>query len=745
MRILNNKDSLLPCLQSVGPWWTAKDRKLLFIYLKKTFGFDSSYLASLLASKGNDGGVDYKLTESEIEDEYNHYLKNSGVTKYSCACLRELSFSFGKINPKLCFLCPYNRTYKNNSQADEYRLIYHLIKQGIPLRTYITNDAFIKKAFLSYFPAYVSGVLVDAYPFYFFIERAIEMELFSPERDLDSFRAELLAGVREDVLKKVKYLRLKPKLEILSKDYEHELMSSVDAAFLFLLESNSSARHSDKTLLRRLFNQLKDRKAYCGKKPGEYSADKAPAPCSDLFANKLAEANEIEELKNPSPNLTVDSIVPDIPVSTDSISTPETSPVVPKVESISTPLRVKQDKIDVEAEEVSGNEPTKDKVAPWELSLNDRIDLLLGDAPVFGEPRIKPQEEPRPDVPDEPVSVPVVTVTSQESIDTPEEPPIAPLDPLPADLQEQHFRSFYELEISDSIFSYGSAGEFLDQTIFESFISESEWFCMEPVVYDGREGVLICNGREKVFYCISDYGPKPVRNISDTSLQVYTSNAFMLAKFLFKNRIYELNLKDVGAASSLQGNKEIHGISDFSLLKFPECMGRYRDIYESAVSSLSSAQVDYLLLFEEYIKLLITDGSSAPFTCLDGLYKTNGSLSLSYLYDEKMVPLISGRFASVNIGESCRLNADHVMTNFMKVCIELNKRMPFSEGNIYILNISSSSLLLYLTGSKTFMDTCQLYLSSCSRRIFSKDADGENVILEEFSIPFEPSSPTAHD
>ena len=120
-------DSTLPCLQAVAPWWTEVDRRQLFGLLLMIFPFDAGYLASLPASRYMDGSDQYALDAQEIRKSF-HVLKDmNGSKKCSCARIRSQEFSFGKLNPRFCYLCPYSGTYRNHSKADERRFLYHIL------------------------------------------------------------------------------------------------------------------------------------------------------------------------------------------------------------------------------------------------------------------------------------------------------------------------------------------------------------------------------------------------------------------------------------------------------------------------------------------------------------------------------------------------------------------------------------------------------------------------------------------
>ena len=63
----------LPCLQTIGPWWTESDRRTLFCYLLKIFPFDAEYLSTLPAAIFLEDNDARHLTAIEIQSEYDFF------------------------------------------------------------------------------------------------------------------------------------------------------------------------------------------------------------------------------------------------------------------------------------------------------------------------------------------------------------------------------------------------------------------------------------------------------------------------------------------------------------------------------------------------------------------------------------------------------------------------------------------------------------------------------------------------
>ena len=698
-----NKSFMLPCLQSVGPWWSEDDRKTLFFHLKKIFDLDDDYLSSLPASRGVNDNGEYHLNSVIIKNEYALF-ENRCSSKLSCPRLREHAFSFGKLNPKTCYLCPYSRTYKNKEISDEYRFINYLIKDGISLKEYVSDGSDVGKAFFSYFPAYVDGVLVEAYPFSLFVESAMKIGMFREcnETETNLFKDEILGLMREDIDKKIKYIRLKNLIEKANPNYQEQILSSADTMLKELLSENPSLRRADATLLRRLYFRLRDRKSYVAKKPSDYMNEAPMLLCSELFESLKGDGGSAAPAVRPQHE---DIVKEDIPV------LPEDSNVCFE-EPVKNPDDHHRGSSVIEA---MGILSSLDLSVPE--GFNDLDKACIEAAGAFEQTG-----------PDHPVNVPVSIITRQEE----------PLQQkvVPESSEEIRFSDFYIIDEQADLFSYGSAGDCADQTIFDSFISDSTYLCMEPVVFGGREGVLICNGQEYTFYCIADYGAKPLRKIADLKIAVYTSNIFMLCRYLFRQKVFELDIKDVGIARSLFTGKKIHGLSDISKESFPCCMKEYLHLYMKALYSLSGEQREYLFLLEGYFKIFCSDGYPAPFEKGAGMYVLEDSLSLSCIYEKGDIPLTDGAFLSICTGSADKTEISDIVINYMRTCIELNKNIPFAQGDIYILRCNASGLLLYVPGGNLLIQKIQLYLSSCARRVFSSDEKTSSVVLEEFISPY---------
>lgn len=675
----DNNQKLLPCIQAIGPWWTERDRILLFCFLKSIFNLESEYIASLPQAKGSDENGPFHIEESVILREYECFKKNIGGKKASCPRLKEQSFSFGKMNSRLCSLCPFSREFKNNKIEEEYRLFYYFLVNKTSLKEYFGDMTLIKDVFRSYFPACVNNVLVDAYPFSFIMENVFEMDFFQEGFSDDVLTSDklLLDAVHKKIERRIPYIRIKNLLMDYNPGFSSDIISSADSALKKLMQDNAETRVPGDLLIKRLFSLLKDRGAYTPMPASEYKIRNEGLLKSTIFQKGIpgkAVQKDISPLElltgkmsgSGLRNLDAECIA--MAEQFSSVQKQETTPVLNELPS-STTVSV-----------VTHTEKNEDK------SCRDGVP----DAKIVGEDRI--------------TKVP---------------------------FKNNIFSHFYEITDSSSVFIYGSTGNISDEAIYEAFLEDIAFLCMEPALCDNQKGVLLSNGREKIFYSISDYGPRAIRKIANMEIPVYTSNIYMLCHYLFRKKVFNLNLKDVGIAFSMKTGEEVKGINDIVSTAFPECMDMYENIYLDCKASVPAEKKRTIELLENYTSLLCSDGNDFPFENKDAICRQDASASFSYLYEESNLPLISGKYLSVrainNSGESGAM----LKQQYMDTCIELNDHVPFVHGNIYILKSGTDGLLLYVTGSGSQIRKIQLYLSSSARRIFASSKPENPVVLEE--------------
>lgn len=282
-------DEILPCLESVGAWWTEPDRRLLFCYLLMIFPINAEYLAGLPAARYNDGIEQSVMNEHSIKNALQTFKKVNQAKKCTCAGIRGLDFSFGKLNPRTCYLCPYSGTYKNMRRADERRFLYHIMEdESRCLSNYLDlEDKKLENVFLSYFPVYVNNILVEAFPFLLFAEWFLAKEAGYYKRNLKEARKELLGEVRKSIEQRIPYLRIKELVEKETLDYKECIKKAADVELDVLEKENASTRPINEIMMIRLFRILANNKKYIHKKPEDYVTHDKALIVPNLFASPL--------------------------------------------------------------------------------------------------------------------------------------------------------------------------------------------------------------------------------------------------------------------------------------------------------------------------------------------------------------------------------------------------------------------------------------------------------------------------
>lgn len=689
-------DKTLPCIQSVGPWWTEVDRRILFCHLMKIFQLEADYFSSLPAAEYISCGETYHLNETEIQNEFQAFLRENG--KSSCPRIRNISFSFGKLNPRLCFLCPYSSTYKNQNLNDEYRFIYYLIKnKNVCLSTYIDNDKLkVENIFISHFPVYINNILVDSYPFSLIAEKFLGM---SPGAFIDSQADsinQILILVHENIDKRIKYLRIKDLVMEYYPNYQTAALLAADNAMHYLEENNCNTRYAvNESLLKRLFNRLKDRKPYVTKKPYKYLCEEVSLTDPVLFESYTLKNSENEAIDNTDEKSECEK-----PMNGIFLDTHDKAAITENV-ICDNPLSIFEDD-NFRSLHVLDNIIINQETSENKLSTNEVPDVIP----------VSPAKHDH--------------ISNQNKL----------FDKPNNAYELEHFKDYYTLDTCDDIFVYGSAGSENDNVILNAFIADTEYLCMEPVFYNKMTGVLMTNpSGDKLFYSIRDYGPKPLRTIADNNTPVYTSNRYYLSRHLYINKVFKLNIKDVSIAKTLLENKPVKGIKDITLTPWPDCMNKYQQLYIYFITRLSEEGCVHLHRLEKYCSLLCADGGKVPFTNMEYLCSIPHAASFDYLYNSECMPKFSGLFLYIRaLIKVDSLNVDNITKTYIDICIDLDKHMPFASGNIYILRLNENGILFYIWGNDIEIQKMQLYLSACARRCFSSISYEENsVVLEEKS------------
>lgn len=689
-------DETLPCLQAIGPWWSEIDRRILFCHLMNIFGLEAKYIASLPAASYSNLGKSCHISSLEIENEFHAFLRENNNKKGSCPKIRNISFSFGKLNPRLCCLCPYSSTYKNQNQSDEYRFIYYLIhSKSVSLSTYINQDNMkTDNIFISHFPVYIDEILIDSYPFSLIAEKFLQMYAGDFIYDHDNSIKKILDLVHSNIDKRIKYLRIKDIIMEYYPDYQTTALLSADNTIRYLEESNCNTRYTvNESLIKRLFNRLKDHKPYVPLNPQNYLYEEVSILEPVLFESSVLANNNSTD------------------IGTSEYLDKETDP----------------SSNNTSQKECTGTTPTN----PLSMFEDDYfrtlqvMDELIINRDIFSE------------------SSPIKGISDAETFELPSDEPHTSYKKHNNKSQDfasyTTFKEYYVPSNPENLFIYGSAGISNDTVIFNAFIENAAFLCMEPAICDSVSGVLIANPSEDMlFYSIGDYGPKLLRVIADTNIPVYTSNSYYLCRYLFQNKVFKLNIKDIGIAKSLMNKRIVRGIKDITLTPWQDCMNEYRMLYEDAVKRLSDDDKQHLKRLEKYSCLLCSNGEKAPFADIEHLYSVPYSSSFDYTYKAENKPNISGVFFFIKAITTSSLHADDIIKHYIDICIDLDEHISFTSGNIYILKLNENGILFYITGNDTRRQEIQLYLSAGSRRCFSSISSKDNsVIIEEKSQIYE--------
>lgn len=686
-------DDILPCLKSVGSWWTEPDRRLLFCHLLMIYPFDEEYLSGIPAATYYEGVERCVMSEHIIRNSLQVFKKVNGTKKCTCAGIRNLEFSFGKLNPRVCYLCPYSGTFKNMRQADERRFLYHLMTaDNRSMSSYLElEQKKIEDVFLSYFPVYVNDILVDAYPFLFFAEWFLLKESGYYKKNEMISRKELLDKVYKDIEQRIPYLRIKELVEREQPNYRESVKKAADEELEALERENFATRPINELMMIRLFRILESKKKYVHKKPSEYISRNQGPFAPNLFSSSLllkenAEAvrKEATEPENPLIHLEDEDFkkLPDL----DEILISGRSEI--KTDSCVDNIGI--DRMDNEEERIKDvlNKSPEDTLALTELELKD-------------------------------------------------------VEETGCKKHNEAFRKAYHIEdgMIEPLFVYGRSEKKKEDALLNVFINGSEYFSMEPAEYHGVTGLLLMNSdSDYIFYSIEQYGAKPIRAIADQGKLIYTSNIYRLGRYLFRSKVYKIIMKDVGIALFLFKNIKAQSLSEISHLEFPECMKEYKEIYCDSLKNLGTEQRVELDDMEKYTTLLCADGGRPPFQGMDSLCYIHNSVEYEYLYRAGMHPDHDGVFLFLRAFlKDKEMDKSLLKELYMKTCIELSHKVQFYDGSLQILDLSDKGILLYVMGNRLFIQKVQLYISACARRAFS-DMSSKNCpvtfeqMAQEYSV-----------
>ena len=667
MEQLNN--DTLPCLNAVGPWWTDEDRRTLFCHLMSIFHFDENYLTTLPASLVQDSLDTYRMEASSIKSDYRLFEKSRSTKKINCSSIRKISFSFGKYNHRLCFLCPYSTTYRNSNRSSETRFLYHLMNHGAAsLESYLnTSDKELSQYFSSYFPIYINNTLIDAYPFDMVASKFLEISsdyFFSAPLEA---RHLLVNKLAKDLNYRISFAKLRPLINITCPDINDNINKLAIETVKSIEYENYNTRSINELLLKRLFKSLAEENKYKPKSTTDYLSKVLEPLNPELFQSKILFSQEEFQ----------------------------------KIDSFY--------EISI-ANEIFHNQ-----------DLFKQLDLL----PILDDPLLSSDIEQSLI---EATAIPsVIAAPERKSLNT------AVINTIDEASDTSQFWDYYKLQNSDGICILGSNDSANYESIFKAMISNTQYLCIEPCLFNDEGGIIILNDtNDLLFYPTSKLGNRMLRKLSEQDIPVYTSNIYHTGCLLFSNSCFYIKLKDIGIASAIVSNTIPKGILDITTTPFPECMKEYESIYKSLIEHAAEHLLKDIDLYESFKYLLCIDGIDLPFKNIKFLYELNDAIDITYNFTKDINPISSGLILSL----TAYLNNIFIENNiliklYMEICIELHKHFPFFKNNLFLLSLSEEGILFFMSGSKKQLQKIRLFLSSCARRIFSKYSTKDNPITFE--------------
>lgn len=695
----NLYEDTLPCLQSVAPWWSETDRRILFCYLKKIFNLESGYFADHQAAVYSCNGEERKLSSHEIDNEYKGFEKEVDMNKITCARIRSVDFSFGKLNSRICNLCPYSRRYKNLKFFDEKRILNYIIKRtdiSIPILKANNGNA-IEKIFNSYFPILCNGIIIDAFPFSYIAKEFENLPAgyFEPNQP-DQINS-IIDNVHSFFIESRTYNKKNGYIHQNVPDYEKVIHDSIAICFSDIDESTENERYITFPNIKRIFNGLNTSTKYYPKKASQFRIIENSFDSVDIHKkyelDELVFSEQTNEFEKHVINVS-DTLKDNIPEKI------KNAPIVQTIPEPSLPVNIL-------AEYEDNSFKTLKELDVKSLEVNP-----------------KPATEGITPLPLHHISHHKGKNRKRTENNKPEHITFSQCD---------KFQSYYKLYENDNIFEYGTAEQTNDAVILSIFLEETAFLSMEPVIYHEKKGILLFNSRgEMLFYCISDYGPKPIRNLEKLNIKIYSSNCYNLYNYLFINKVYKLKVHDVGIASSVSNESKINGIRDFTADPFPSCMNMYPTIYDSILNKLKSDRINDISRLETFIPYLFADGNKPPFSKLEKLCTMKDSLTFQFLFQNN-TPIVEGMFLGIKASlEKESSNSIDLEKLYMETCIDFNKRYPFHSGNVNIVYLDSRAVVFFLTGSLSEIQKIQLYISASTHRCFSAAVTADtNFIIEE--------------
>lgn len=626
----------LPCLNAIGPWWNEHDRMLLFCHLLSIFPFEPSYLANLPVTSHMEDPC--TINEKNIDKEFQIFCKTN--KKCNCSKIRRLNLSFGKFNTRLCYLCPYSTTYRNEAMDDEHRMLYYMLQSTSHSLSFFLDEEKkkVEEVFHSFFPVYAGNVLVDAFPFSLVAKEFVQLPAVTYSDDPDTFRSELLSRLYQDMDSRINYQRNKDLYRNYDPNYQKTAYSCVASIFSTVEKIRPEISASNLFIVNRLFRILASsgQKKYVPRKPDMYQMGEKPLTPSPLFD---VVTNPLEHLE--------DSYFQTLPSLDDA----------PRLQQPDLRTIKQEAKIPKDAEKVS---PIRKQESGNIPKAQDKVPVLYPD--------------------------------------------------------------FYPLESADWFYQLEN-NNIADQTAFLALMSESSYYCMEPVICNDVNGVLIMNSdQDFIFYSIELYGPRIMRFIVNTGRPVFTCSTYSLDRYLHRNKVYGLISYDYAVLKTLLEPEQTFSLHNlFPSDVFVDIMPMYQSSYNLAKEQLNEEQISLLEQYQHFVPLLSSTGMHAPFFRHRKNFCQTTCFCFKNMYHPGLAPIRSGTYLCLNTApKDITPSVIDLKKLYMDICIDLNRFVSFCEGKIYLLSLSKSGLLLFATGSDQEVQKAQLYLKSSVRRIYQK-------------------------
>lgn len=682
------KEGTLPCLQSIDENWNAEDRLLLFYYLKRIFGIEYDYFATLPCChyQSVEGNKDQVL-DIDAMNKFDASIVGESK-RITCMKIKRGTFSFGGMNERVCYLCPYSGTYKNEEANYEKEILYY--QHGFYLLSSYLEQAGVKleKVIKSHYPVYQDGILKDALPLLpianlFLYEQFPLVKYVDNRQEVDK---ENLKSIEEILSKSfAAKMRKRPYYITDPEEYKKAMIESAKAVYLEIvrleesplayirqLKSLESLDFIDEGAFKRLIKRL-------AVQQGRYK------PCDPEEYQEIV-SSPIKEIEMPA------FVVENYPEK-DSIPVDPAPEIPENVQPVSeavnagndlecNELTVDQKENEQEAESVRDNHIIDDSIPVADDFDNLRnLDDQLFDFDDLA--RIANECEEAASVPDahEPYAV----------------------DEVPSGKEDE---TVFLKNTLDHVTWLESVNEDLEH-IFSVLYDDTD-ISVEPASKDGIIGLLLVGSETTLFYPADLYGGKYFIKLMKNRCRLYTTHLFEVASYLHQNKIYSESVHDVNIAAYYSSTAEIKmdGVA-------PEIMRKYPKVYEQSL--VDEGIRDKVMQRERFCSIITSDGLLPPFRNLKALYKKRDCVTYEAQFGKNNVPDKSGSFYLLNI----KLEEVNVCTEdtYQTICIELDKYLKFSEGRNYVLGLDQRGILLYVTGSEMDREDAGTYLKACSRRV----------------------------